>query len=65
MLAVVTIFLSLQSLNVPTNLPIPIFDLSRHISWSMNADAMLDSLTTVAREEADVEKKHRNDSQFG
>jgi hypothetical protein len=44
-------------LNVPTNLPIPIFDLSRHISWSVYADAMLDSLDTAAREEVDVEKR--------
>jgi hypothetical protein len=32
-----------KSLNVPTNLPIPIFDPSRHISWSVYANAMLDS----------------------
>jgi hypothetical protein len=45
---------SFQSLNVPTNLPIPILDLSRHISWSVYADAMLASLATAARKEADV-----------
>jgi ABC-type transport system substrate-binding protein len=54
------ILTSFQSLNVPTNLFIPIFDLSRHISWSMYVDAMLDSLATAAREEADVEKRYEN-----
>jgi hypothetical protein len=49
------ILTSLQSLNVLTNFLIPIFDLTRHISWSVYMDAMLDSLTTAAR----------NDSQFG
>jgi hypothetical protein len=41
------IITSFQFLNVPINLPVPIFDLSRHISWSMYADAILDSLATV------------------
>jgi hypothetical protein len=52
------ILTSFQSLNVPTNIPIPIFDLTRHISWSMYADAMLDSLATAARQEADVEERY-------
>jgi hypothetical protein len=44
------ILTSFQSLNVPTNLPIPIIDLLRHISCSIYADTMLDSLVTAARE---------------
>jgi hypothetical protein len=49
---------SFQFLNVPTNLTIPIFDLSRHISWSMYADAMLDSLATAATVMANMEKRY-------
>jgi hypothetical protein len=41
----------------PTDLPIPIFDLSRHISWSVYADAILDSLATVVWE-VDVGTRH-------
>jgi hypothetical protein len=47
-----------KSLNVPTNLPILIFDLSRHISWSVYVDTMLDSLDIAAREDTDVEKRY-------
>jgi hypothetical protein len=43
------ILTSFQSFQIPTDLPIPIFDLSRHISWSVYADAILDSLATAVR----------------
>jgi hypothetical protein len=52
------ILTSFQSLNVPNNLPIPIFELWRHILWSVYADAMLDLLVTAARGEVDVEKRY-------
>jgi hypothetical protein len=52
------ILTSFQSLNVPKNLPIPIFDLLRHTSWSVYVNAMLDSLATAAREETVVEKRY-------
>jgi hypothetical protein len=38
---VLEMFTYFQSLNVPTNLSIPIFDLSGRISWSVYPNAML------------------------
>jgi hypothetical protein len=36
------ILTSLQSFNVPTNIPVPIFDLTRHMAWSTYAKSILE-----------------------
>jgi hypothetical protein len=35
---------TLQSFNVPSNIPTPIFDLTRHIAWSTYTESVLESL---------------------
>jgi hypothetical protein len=38
------ILTSLQSFNVPSNIPTPMFDLTRHIAWSTYTVSVLESL---------------------
>jgi hypothetical protein len=38
------IMISIQSLNAPTNIPVPIFDLTRHITSSNYTESVLESL---------------------
>jgi hypothetical protein len=45
-----SILSSLQTLEIPTKFFLPIFDLTRHISWSAFADTVLESLPRITDE---------------
>jgi hypothetical protein len=49
MMLAVMIFPSEHSLNVPTNIPIHIFDLTRQMAWSTYAESILESLQNFPR----------------
>jgi Endonuclease-reverse transcriptase len=51
------ILTSFTSLHVPKTHPIPIFDLTRHISWSLYSTAILESIN-VMPEKNDLERKY-------
>jgi hypothetical protein len=52
-----SILTSFQSINVPTNIPVHIFDLTRHTAWSNYSESVLESLQNFPRT-SDLAKRY-------